>query len=141
MCINKRQAVFTKAAKGILYAKNALLFKGRKMIYLWNIKTDEIPVEQREIIKLVERGHEIDLILDHKKTETDNNFFLYIKYRDKLRPVFTQRNTHKSYSSIERAVEWGKRIGFRWLILNVNYKFYVQNTEEAFNKELEFSNE
>lgn len=95
---------------------------GTNMTYRQEITTNEEPLEQRNVSELIGAGYSLDLLLQHKLDETGaSQYYLYAKYRNHLRPIYTQRNAHRAYTNLERAVEWGKRMGFKWVSVNIDY--------------------
>jgi len=89
------------------------------------------PLEQKQVSDLIHAGYVVDLVLQHEVNELDQNqFFLYAKYRSNMRPIYTQRNAHRSYTNLERAVDWGKRMGFRQVSVTIDYSSYLEPGEE-----------
>jgi hypothetical protein len=99
------------------------------MVSLRDIVTNEESIEQKHVLRLIEAGQAIDLLLQHKVDDAGmNQYYLYVEYRNHLRAVFTQRNTHRCYNNLDRAVEWGSRIGFASVSLHLDYKKYKETT-------------
>jgi len=98
------------------------------MTYRQEIMTDEEPLEQRNVSELIGAGYSLDLLIQYKLDESGvGQYYLYAKYRNHLRPIQTQRNAHRCYSNIERAIDWGKRMGFKWMSLNIDYSKFPDN--------------
>lgn len=83
------------------------------------------PLEQRSVLELVNEGYSIDLILEQKIDRYGTNqYYLYAKYRNAIRPIYTQRSTQRSFANLERALDWGKRMGFANASLVIDYSEY-----------------
>lgn len=95
------------------------------MTYRQEIITTEEPLEQRNVLELINAGYSLDLLLQHKLDEAGaSQYYLYAKYRNHLRPIHTQRNAHRAYTNLERAVDWGKRMGFKSVSIAIDYSKY-----------------
>lgn len=100
--------------------------------------TDQKPkdsIEQKRLSQLIAAGYTLELILTHSKGAPKiakngsaievNQYFLYVKYNDTIRAVYTQRQEPRCFTNIERALDWGKRIGFSSVKLELDYGNYV----------------
>jgi hypothetical protein len=98
------------------------------MVSLRDIVANEEPIEQKHVLRLIEAGQAIDLLLQQQVDDTGmNQYFLYVEYRNHVRAVFTQRNAHRFYTNLDRVVEWGSRMGFASVALKVDYKNYQKS--------------
>lgn len=83
------------------------------------IETDEPPLEQKQIADMIEVGFSIELIVEHNYDDTgDDQYFLYAKYRNHLRPIYTQRGAHRFFTDFNRAKDWAHKLGFKSISMN-----------------------
>ncbi|WP_018694186.1 hypothetical protein [Algicola sagamiensis] len=103
------------------------------------------PITENEVKVLIREGISCSLVLEHrifegkkskrpgKRTEKDdkdkiviiNQYYLYAKIRNQLRPIHTQRKEHRNFANLERAFAWGKNIGFKRVSLSLELNSYV----------------
>ena len=93
------------------------------MSYVDDLSNDD-PIELRDINALIKTGFVLDLLLQHKEEDDKNIYYLYAQYSSHIRPIITQRNSHRSFASLDRAIEWGKRVGFKNAFLSIDYSLF-----------------
>ena len=92
------------------------------MSYRNELTTEDDPVGQAEIDELIAKGYAVDLLIQNGEViDGQNQYYLYVKYRGNLRPVYTQRNAHRAFNNIKRAVDWGKRLGFKYGSISIDF--------------------
>lgn len=104
------------------------------MHYRSKISTEDDPIDQKGVETLIKKGYVVDLFIEgtlnipiksgsSKKprlSTTYDEYLLYIKYRNNMRPVYTQRNAHKTFNNVKRAVEWGNNVGVRHISISID---------------------
>lgn len=89
-----------------------------------DIDINHLPIDLRSIQELIISGYEIDMVLDF---DPDISAYLvYVKYNKNqiTRQVISQRQYPRQFKDLSRAVDWGKRTGFRSMILRIDYENY-----------------
>lgn len=86
------------------------------------IETNENPIQQDDIEVLLDAGFKCDLILDFDM-ET-NAYLIYIKNKTVIRQVYSQRKKPRLFKDIKRAIDWGKKLGFKTVSTTINYSDY-----------------
>ena len=96
------------------------------MVDLPMIETNEKPVQQEEIENLLGAGFNFDLILDFDLDK--NAYLIYVKYHNKkiIRQVYSQRKRPRAFKDIKRAIDWGKKLGFKTVSTTINYSVYPE---------------
>ncbi|HHF0534541.1 TPA: hypothetical protein ACPHXL_003502 [Vibrio alginolyticus] len=93
-----------------------------------NIETNEKPLDKNALDELIRySGYDVHMILQYVRDEDDKGIFLiYAKYHNGqvTRQVYTQRNTPRNFKDVQRAIDWGKRIGFKSVTLTIDYSGY-----------------
>jgi hypothetical protein len=92
------------------------------------IETNEKPLDKNGLDELIRfSGYTVDMILQYVP-EDSGSFLIYAKYHQNqiVRQVFTQRNTPRKFKDLHRAIDWGKKIGFRSVSLVVEYSTYPE---------------
>jgi hypothetical protein len=70
-------------------------------------------------------GNSLDMILQYVP-EDKGYYLIFSKYPNKnLRQVYTQRNTPRKFKDLQRAIVWGKRMGFRSVTITIDYDLYI----------------
>jgi hypothetical protein len=91
-----------------------------------NVETNEKPLDKNALDELIRfSGYAVDMILQY--VPDDKGYFLiYAKYHkgQVTRQVYTQRNTPRKFKDVQRAIDWGKRIGFKSITLSIEYTTY-----------------
>ena len=91
-----------------------------------NIETNEKPLDKNALDELIRfSGYDVHMILQYVQEEK-GTFLIYAKYHNGqvTRQVYTQRNTPRKFKDIQRAIDWGKRIGFKSVALSIDYSTY-----------------
>lgn len=95
-----------------------------------NIETTEKPLDKNALDELIRySGYDVHMILHYTQDNEGKGFFLiYAKYHNGqvIRQVYTQRNSPRNFKHIHRAIDWGKRIGFKSVSLIVDYSYYPE---------------
>ena len=100
------------------------------------IETTEKPLDKSALDELIlYSGYKVDMVLEYEPDESGGmgRYLIYAKYHQNqvIRQVYTQRDTPRNFKDPQRAIEWGKSIGFRSVCLHVDYeKFPKTETEE-----------
>ncbi|EJG1004483.1 MULTISPECIES: hypothetical protein [Vibrio] len=92
-----------------------------------NIETNEKPLDKNALDELIRySGYDVHMILQYTHEEGKGVYLIYAKYHNGqvTRQVYTQRNTPRNFKDIQRAIDWGKRIGFRTITLTIDYGVY-----------------
>lgn len=93
-----------------------------------NFKANEQPLDKNALDELIKfSGYSVDMILKYETSpENGGAFYIYVRYNKNqiIRQVYSQRKSPRSFKSVERAIDWGKKIGFRSVILNIDYQSY-----------------
>lgn len=89
------------------------------------IETTEKPLEKRALDELVLSGYAVDMLLEYVPDD-GGCYLIYVKYHQGqvTRQVYNQRNKPRNFRNIERAIDWGKRMGFRSVSLYIDYDSY-----------------
>jgi len=94
-----------------------------------NIETNEKPLDKLALDELIRfSGYDVHMILQYMHDGEDKGTFLiYAKYHNGqvTRQVYTQRNTPRNFKDIQRAIDWGSRIGFKSVSLTIDYSAYA----------------
>lgn len=91
-----------------------------------NIETNEKPLDKNALDELIRfSGYDVNMILQYD-SEEEGGYLIYAKYHNGqvTRQVYTQRNTPRNFKDIQRAIDWGKRIGFKSVTLVIEYQSY-----------------
>lgn len=104
---------------------------------LFDPDSDDL-IEQKKVSDLINAGFSLELLMrqsvapkkipksDDPDSEPEiNQYFLFVRWKDKVRPIHTQRGEHRSFTKPERALDWGKRLGFSKATLIVDFGDYV----------------
>lgn len=84
---------------------------------------DEMPLDKVGLDRLIQlSGMKIDLLI-RCDPDDSGSFLLFAKYYQNqiTRQIYTQRNTPRKFRSLERAVEWGRTMGFRSVNMSMDY--------------------
>lgn len=90
------------------------------------IETNEKPLDKNALDELIRfSGYTVDMMLQYVP-EDNGGYLIYAKYQhgQVVRQVYTQRNTPRRFKDLQRAIDWGKRIGFRSVALTIEYNTY-----------------
>jgi len=93
------------------------------------IEATKQPIDKNALDELiVYSGYKVDMLLQYERPEGQKNghYIIFAKYHQGqvVRQVFTQRQTPRNFSNLQRAVDWGKRIGFATICLSIDYTKY-----------------
>jgi hypothetical protein len=96
-----------------------------------NIETNEKPLDKITLDELIRySGYDVHMIMQYVLDDENKGMFLiYAKYHNSqiTRQVYTQRNKPRSFRDAQRAIEWGKRIGFKSaMIMPIDYGNYPE---------------
>lgn len=71
-------------------------------------------------------GYSVDMILQFVPDEGRGYFHIFAKYQNGqiVRQIYTQRKEPRRFKDIDRALRWGKTIGFKSVSLIVDYAIY-----------------
>ena len=89
------------------------------------METTEIPINITTLDELIKQScFEVDVMLSYD--EESDSYEIFVKYNEGniIRQVYTQRNTPRNFKNLDRAVAWGKSMGFKSLCLNLDYKIF-----------------
>lgn len=93
-----------------------------------NIETSEKPLDKNALDELIRySGYDVYMILQYVRNKNEKGFFLiYAKYHNNhvTRQVYTQRRTPRKFKDLQRAIDWGKRIGFKSVTITIDYSGY-----------------
>lgn len=96
------------------------------------IETDEAPIMQRQVADMIRDGYSIELVIEHSYDDAGGDqYYLYVKYRNHLRPVYTQRKAHRYFIDFNRAKEWAEKLGFKLMTLVPFEPMRVEELEET----------
>ena len=89
-------------------------------------ETKNKPLSQSLIDELISfSGNTVDMILQYVP-EDKGYYLIFSKYPNKtVRQVYTQRNTPRKFKDLQRAIVWGKRMGFRSATITIEYSAYL----------------
>ena len=105
-----------------------------------DIEPTEGPLDLKGLKILIEdNGYKVDMLLQYQlqeskatkkgKTEipTKGAFLIFAKYHQPqiIRQVITQRNQPRKFKNLDRALSWGKFVGFRTAQLAINLDDYI----------------
>src|SRR5690606_41621884 len=100
------------------------------------IDTNEKPLDKNALDELIRfSNYTVDMILQYVP-EDRGYFLIYVKYHQNqiVRQVYTQRNAPRKFKDLQRAINWGKRMGFRSVSLTIEYNNYPDpDTSEPLN--------
>lgn len=92
------------------------------------IETTEKPLDKNALDELIKfSGYTADMLLQYEPDD-GGYYLIYAKYQSGavVRQVYTQRNSPRKFKDLRRAIDWGKRIGFRYMTLNIDYREYPE---------------
>lgn len=89
-----------------------------------NSGSDGEPLDILQLEEIVNSGQPLDLVLCYQ----DGAYYIWARsFLGSLainHPIFAQRKTHRKFKDLSRALDWGKREGFRSAELIVDYADY-----------------
>lgn len=108
------------------YVRRGCMTTSFSMVDLPMIETNEKPIQQEDIEILLGAGFNFDLILDFDLEI--NAYLIYVKYHNKtvIRQVYSQRKKPRAFKDIKRAIDWGKKIGFKTVSTTIKYSDYPE---------------
>jgi len=89
------------------------------------IEVNESPLDQKTLDEIIGRsGFIADMILQYSSDIEGYN--IYVRYNQGriTRQVYTQRKQPRSFKDLQRAIDWGKTIGFNTVSLTIDYSDY-----------------
>jgi hypothetical protein len=94
------------------------------------IEANEKPLVKSTLDELMKfSGYTVDMILQY--VPDDDHYLIFARYNQNkiIRQVFTQRNAPRTYRNVQRAVEWGKSIGFSSVNIHIDYSTFPEKDE------------
>ena len=96
-------------------------------------ETKNKPLNQGHVDEFISfSGSSLDMILQYVP-EDKGYYLIFSKYPNKVvRQFYTQRNTPRKFKDLQRAIIWGKRMGFRSVTITIDYDSYIDpSADEA----------
>lgn len=89
----------------------------------------EQPIDKDGLDELIKySGYRVDMHLRYEKPNNAKSgyYIIFAKYHQGqvVRQVYTQRQSPRNFKNLQRAVDWGKKIGFSSICLNIDYTIY-----------------
>lgn len=104
--------------------------------------TTDDPLDLKGLKILIDEGIKIDMLLQYtveqipiagarknskQKFVSEGSFQIFARYNHPyiIRQIYTQRNHPRKFKSLERALSWGQKVGFRSANMTLNFHDYI----------------
>lgn len=97
-------------------------------------EANEKPIDKMTLDELIKfSGHKADMILQYNEENEKGYFLIFVKYGSPciVRQLYTQRKKARRFFDLKRAINWGKKVGFNSVSLNIKYSEYSDSDSDS----------